>query len=207
MDIVFRWISISRVTYLTYELKCKHFINTNHTRIHVLISMATNVLMSILYISDQTMLSSTWSKHSFSEEHLITWLRIIFSEREVHITRFLGKTPVNNPTQGYCVPVSCESGYCKFEKWKVKWKSGSPISRMKSEMRMPWYRDREWKVKWKCLKIEIESEKWNENASRSRSRSEISREFSRILEKFLRILKTSRKLSNTFHLANFYSRM
>ena len=46
-------------------------------------------------------------------------------------------------------------------------------------MKMPWYRDREWKVKWKCLKIEIESEKWIENASRSRSRSEISREFSR----------------------------
>ena len=45
--------------------------------------------------------------------------------------------------------------------------------RMKSEMKMPWYRDREWKVKWKWLKIEIE----NENASRSRS--EISREFSR----------------------------
>ena len=66
-----------------------------------------------------------------------------------------------------------------FEKWKVKWKSDSLISRMKSEIQMPWDRDREWKVKWKCLEIEIESEKWNENASRSRSRSEISREFSR----------------------------
>ena len=66
-----------------------------------------------------------------------------------------------------------------FEKWKVKWKSDSLISRMKSEMQMPWDRDREWKVKWKCIEIEIESEKWNENASRSRSRSEISREFSR----------------------------
>ena len=116
MDIVFRWISISRVTYLTYELKYKHFINTNHTRIHVLISMATNVLMSIF--SDQTMLSSTWSKHSFSEEHLITWLRIIFSEREVHITRFLGKTPWT--TQGYCVQldvaaalISNRSSWCE----------------------------------------------------------------------------------------------
>ena len=66
-----------------------------------------------------------------------------------------------------------------FEKWKVKWKSDSLISRMKSEKQMPWIRDREWKVKWKCLEIEIESEKWNENASRSRSRSEISRELSR----------------------------
>ena len=72
-----------------------------------------------------------------------------------------------------------EIWFTHFEKWKVKWKSGSLISRMKSEMKMPWYRDREWKVKWKCLKIEIESEKWIENASRSRSRSEISREFSR----------------------------
>ena len=42
---------------------------------------------------------------------------------------------------------------------------------------------REWKVKWKCLEIEIESEKWNENAPRSRSRSEIGKKFSRILEK------------------------
>ena len=58
------------------------------------------------------------------------------------------------------LPGPCESGYWKFEKWKVKWKSGSLISRMKSEMKMPWYRDWEWKVKWKCLKIEVESEKW-----------------------------------------------
>ena len=72
--------------------------------------------------------------------------------------------------------------FTHFEKWKVKWKSVSLISRMKSEMKMPWDRDREWKVKWKFLKIEIESEKWNENASRSRSRREISREFSRIFE-------------------------
>ena len=42
---------------------------------------------------------------------------------------------------------------------------------------------REWKVKSKCLEIEIESEKWNENAPRSRSRSEIGKKFSRILEK------------------------
>ena len=100
-----------------------------------------------------------------------------------------------------------EIWFTHFEKWKVKWKSGSLISRMKSEMKMPWYRDREWKVKWECLKIEIESEKWIENASRSRSRSEISREFSRNFEIFLRI-KKSRKFSNfvtnSFHFANFY---
>ena len=44
-------------------------------------------------------------------------------------------------------------------------------SRMKSEMKIPKDRDREWKVKWKCLEIE----KWN---------------FPRILEKFLRIKKS-----------------
>ena len=52
------------------------------------------------------------------------------------------------------------------EKWNTN--ALSSRSRMKSEMKMPWDRDREWKVKWKCLEIEIE--KWN---------------FSRILEKFL----------------------
>ena len=56
------------------------------------------------------------------------------------------------------------------EKWKAN--ALNSRSRVKSEMKMPWDRDREWKVKWKCL--EIESEKWN---------------FSRILEKFLRIKK------------------
>ena len=46
-----------------------------------------------------------------------------------------------------------------FEKWKVNLFFLSLISRVKSEMKMPWNRDREWKVKWKCLEIEIE--KWN----------------------------------------------
>ena len=45
-----------------------------------------------------------------------------------------------------------------FEKWKVNLFFLSLISRVKSEMKMPWNRDREWKVKWKCLEIEIE--KW-----------------------------------------------
>ena len=62
-----------------------------------------------------------------------------------------------------------------FSRKRVKSEMLSLISRMKSEMRMPWNRDREWKVKWKGLEIEIESEKWNENASRSRPRSEISK--------------------------------
>ena len=83
---------------------------------------------------------------------------------------------------------TCESGYWKFEKWKVKWKFGSLILRMKSEMKMSC--DREWKVKWKWLKIEIESEKWNENALRSRS--EISREIleSLIVCRIIRLFST-----------------
>ena len=70
-----------------------------------------------------------------------------------------------------------------FSRKRVKSEMLSLISRMKSEMKMPWNRDREWKVKWKGLESEIENEKWNENASRSRSRSEMTTKFSRILEK------------------------
>ena len=61
--------------------------------------------------------------------------------------------------------VSCESGYWKFEKWKVKWKFGSLISRSEKWNKNLVHPFREWKVKWKCLDIEIESEKWNENVS------------------------------------------
>ena len=50
-------------------------------------------------------------------------------------------------------------------------------------------------MKWKCLKIEIENEKWNENASRSRLRSEMSTKFSRILEK-----RDSRRLLHDMYL-------
>ena len=89
-----------------------------------------------------------------------------------------------SPLGNCCILVLCIIKKIKlytlfFSRKRVKSEMLSLISRMKSEMRMPWNRDREWKVKWKGLEIEIESEKWNENASRSRSRSEISREFSR----------------------------
>ena len=63
--------------------------------------------------------------------------------------------------------------------WEVKVKKFSFTFCSRSETQMPWVQDREWKVKWKCLEIEIGSEKWNENASRSRSGSEISRPISR----------------------------
>ena len=51
------------------------------------------------------------------------------------------------------------NAFTLFENWKVNLVFLSLISRMKSEMKIPWDRDREWKVKWKCLEIEIE--KWN----------------------------------------------
>ena len=75
-----------------------------------------------------------------------------------------------------------------------KWNENALRSRMKSEMKKPQNRDREWKVKWNCLEIEIE--KWN---------------FSRIFEKFREILenqeikKISNFVTNAFHLANVYS--
>ena len=47
--------------------------------------------------------------------------------------------------------------YFENEKWNEN--ALKSRSRMKSEMKRPWNRDREWKVKWKCLEIEIE--KWN----------------------------------------------
>ena len=47
--------------------------------------------------------------------------------------------------------------YFENEKWNEN--ALKSRSRMKSEMKRPWNRDREWKVKWKCL--EIETEKWN----------------------------------------------
>ena len=59
------------------------------------------------------------------------------------------------------VAVSCESGYWKFEKWKVKWKLVHSFREVKSEM--------------KISLTHFENEKWNENAliSRSRMKSEM----------------------------------
>ena len=60
------------------------------------------------------------------------------------------------------------NAFTLFENWKVNLVFLSLISRMKSEMKIPWDRDREWKVKWKCLEIEIE--KWNVNKIPENSR-------------------------------------
>ena len=67
--------------------------------------------------------------------------------------------------------VSCESGFWTIEKWKVKKECHSLFSRSASEK------------KW--LEFEIEKWKWNKSDWKSRSRGEISREFSKIKKSFL----------------------
>ena len=76
-----------------------------------------------------------------------------------------------------------ESGFLKFEKWKVKIKSFHSFSRSAKWKKMLSLFFEKCKVKSKCFHSFSRSEKWNQNASRSRSRSEISREFLTILEK------------------------
>ena len=64
------------------------------------------------------------------------------------------------------------------------------VREVKSEMIICFTLFEKWKMKWKSDSLLSRSEKWNENASRPRSRSEISREYSRppnflkIFEKF-----------------------
>ena len=89
--------------------------------------------------------------------------------------------------------VSCESGYWKFEKWKVKWKCGSLISRSEKWNKKLVHQFREWKVKWKCLDIEIESEKWNENVSRSRPRVKSEMKMPRDRDREVKFLENSRE--------------
>ena len=76
-----------------------------------------------------------------------------------------------------------ESGFLKFEKWKVKTKSFHSFSRSAKWKKMLSLFFEKCKVKSKCFHSFSRSEKWNQNASRSRSRSENSREFWTILEK------------------------
>ena len=64
-----------------------------------------------------------------------------------------------------------------FSRKRVKSEMLSLFLRIEKWILFSFHSFREWKVKWKCL--EIENEKWNENASRSRSRSEMSTKFSR----------------------------
>ena len=60
------------------------------------------------------------------------------------------------------------NAFTLFEKWKVNFVFLSLFSRMKSEMKIHWDRDREWKVKWKCLEIEIKKLNFQKNLKNSR---------------------------------------
>ena len=74
-----------------------------------------------------------------------------------------------------------------------------------SEMKICCTHFEKWKVKWKSDSLFSRSEKWNENASRSRSRNEISREFSRI-QNFLKILEklTKTKKEESFQIQTIF---
>ena len=70
-----------------------------------------------------------------------------------------------------------------FKKWKVNLVFLSLSSRMKSELKIHWDRDQEWKVKWKCLEIE----KWNlsRNSGESRNQENFRPDFGFQMEKLL----------------------
>ena len=106
-----------------------------------------------------------------------------------------GMTHITNLTRMPRGAVPCESGYWKFEKWKVKWKSGSLISRSEKWNENLVHSFREWKVKWKCLDIEIESEKWNENVSKSRSRVKSELKMPRDRDREVKFLENFREIS------------
>ena len=74
-------------------------------------------------------------------------------------------------------PARVGFGQSRSEKWR---KNAIHSFREVQVKKMTWDRDREMKVKWKWLEIEIVKWKWNEKASRSRC--EISREFSGIFD-------------------------
>ena len=82
------------------------------------------------------------------------------------------------------IPLFCPAIYSReFERWKVKQICFNPLPerwKVKSFGFHSFLRSAKWK---KCFHSFSRSEKWNQNASRSRSRSENSREFLTILKK------------------------
>ena len=107
------------------------------------------------------------NKNSFQKENLhyeivaflcCTWsIFLNFSWQDMHNSLFFleKKSEIWN-------------AFTLFEKWKVNLFFLSLISRVKSEIKMPWNRDREWKVKWKCPEIEIEKWNWKKILENSR---------------------------------------
>ena len=140
---------------------------------------STQVLLALAWISWQNQ-NATKQRKSFKIQ--------IFNKIDAR----------NHPITG-----PCESGYWKFEKWKVKWKSGSLISRSEKWNENLVHSFREWKVKWKCLDIEIESEKWNENVSKSRLRVKSELLFQVLKIKVLQQPATSTQTVNGFVTLSF----
>ena len=62
---------------------------------------------------------------------------------------------------------------------------------------------REWKVKWKCLEIEIENEKWNEKALKSRSRMKSEMKMPRDRDREVKFQNNSREFSRNETLAGY----
>ena len=62
---------------------------------------------------------------------------------------------------------------------------------------------REWKVKWKCLEIEIENEKWNEKALKSRSRVKSEMKMPRDRDREVKFQNNSREFSRNETLAGY----
>ena len=63
---------------------------------------------------------------------------------------------------------------------------------------------REWKVKWKCLEIEIENEKWNEKALKSRSRVKSEMKMPRDRDREVKFQNNSREFSRNETLAGYW---
>ena len=112
---------------------------------------------------------------------IITLTRIVFKKR-ISIMKLLHFCVIHDQIFWIFHDKTCII-HSFFSRKRVKSEMLSLFSRNEKWICFSFHSFREWKVKWKCLEIEIESEKWNENAPRSRSRSEIGKKFSRILEK------------------------
>ena len=62
---------------------------------------------------------------------------------------------------------------------------------------------REWKVKWECLEIEIENEKWNEKALKSRSRMKSEMKMPRDRDREVKFLENSREILENQEIEKF----
>ena len=77
--------------------------------------------------------------------------------------------PQIRSSASHCPSLTRNAYFTLFSREKrVKFEMLSLFPRVKSEMKMPWNRDREWKVKWKCPEIEIEKWNWKKILENSR---------------------------------------